>query len=25
VDLNGIDRTIVPDLGALQHEVFEKD
>ena len=25
VDLNGIDRTNTPDLGALQHEVFEEE
>ena len=24
VDLNGIDRTIVSDLGALQHEFFDE-
>ena len=25
LDLKGIDRTITPDLGALQHEVFEEE
>jgi hypothetical protein len=25
VDLNGIDRTNTPDLGALQHEIFEEE
>ena len=25
LDLKGIDRTITPDLGALQHEIFEED
>ena len=25
LDLKGIDRTITPDLGALQHVIFEEE
>ena len=25
VDLNGVDRTNLPDLGAFQHLIFEKE